>query len=93
MRIIFTIAHFFKPSSDGSHASQRKNPQPRLQALTKSLTALHQLFGKSQSIINIAQRLAFPANQPQSHELDIVICTTKDNHLLNQLPLPSHLYK
>ncbi|MBN3948354.1 MAG: calcium-binding protein [Nostoc sp. NMS7] len=93
MRIIFTIAHFFKPSSDGRHASQHKDPQPRLQALTKSLTALYQLFGKSQSIINIAQRLAFPANQPQLHELDIVICTTKDNHLLNQLPLPSHLYR
>ncbi|MBN3908935.1 MAG: calcium-binding protein [Nostoc sp. NMS1] len=93
MRIIFTIAHFFKPSSEARHASQHKDPQPRLQALTKSLTALHELFGKSQSIINIAQRIALPANQPQSHELDIVICTTQDNHLLNQLPLPSHLYK
>ena len=93
MRIIFIIAHFFKPSNQGRHASQRKDPQPRLEALTKSITSLHQLFGKSQSIINIAQRLAFPANQPQSHELDIVICTTKDNHLLNQLPLPSHLYR
>ncbi|MEH2267167.1 MAG: calcium-binding protein [Nostoc sp.] len=93
MRIIFTIAHFFKPSNEGRHASQRKNPQTRLQALTKSLTALHQLFDKSQSIINIAQRLALPANQPQSHELDIVICTTKNDHLLNQLPLPSHLYR
>ncbi|MBN3957729.1 calcium-binding protein [Nostoc sp. NMS8] len=93
MRIIFTIAHFFKPSGEGRHASQRKDPQPRLQALTTSLTTLHQLFGKSQSIINIAQRLALPANQPQSHEIDIVICTTKDNHLLNQLALPSHLYR
>ncbi|MEH2262315.1 calcium-binding protein [Nostoc sp.] len=93
MRIIFTIAHFFKPSNQGRHASQWKDPQPRLQALTKSITALHELFGKSQRFINIAQRLAFPANQPQSHELDIVICTTKDNHLLNHLPLPSHLYK
>jgi hypothetical protein len=93
MRIIFTIAHFFKPSNEGRHASQRKDPQPRLQALIKSLTALHQLFGKSQSIINIAQRLAFPVNQSQSHELDIIICTTKDHHLLNQLSLASHLYK
>ncbi|BDI15676.1 hypothetical protein ANSO36C_14780 [Nostoc cf. commune SO-36] len=93
MRIIFTIAHFFKPTSEGRHASQRKDPQPRLQALIKSLTALHQLFGKSQTIINIAQRLAFPVNQSQCHEIDIVICTTQNNHLLNQLSLPSHLYK
>ncbi|MBC1237769.1 calcium-binding protein [Nostoc sp. 2RC] len=93
MRILITIAHFFKPSDEGRHASQRKDPKPRLQALSQSLASLHQLFGKYQSIINIAQRLAFPANQPLSHELDIVICTTQNNHLLNQLPIPSHLYK
>ncbi|MHC5599870.1 MAG: calcium-binding protein [Nostoc sp.] len=93
MRIIFTIAHFFKPSSQSRHASQRKDPQPRLQALTKSLSTLHQLFGKSQSIINIDQRLALPVNQPQLHEVDIVICTTQDNHLLNYLALPYHLYR
>lgn len=93
MRILFTIAHFFSPDSKGKHASQRKDPRPRLLALSQSLAALHQLFGKSQSIINIGQRLAFPANQPQAHDLDIIICTTKDYHLLNQLPLPSHFYK
>lgn len=93
MRILFTIAHFFNPDNKGKHASQRKDPQPRLLALSQSLAALHQLFGKSQSIINIERRLAFPANQLQAHELDIIICTTKDNHLLNQLPLPSHFYK
>ncbi|MBW4684015.1 MAG: calcium-binding protein [Komarekiella atlantica HA4396-MV6] len=93
MRILFTIAHFFNPDSKGKHASQRKDPQPRLLALSQSLAALHQLFGKSQSIINIERRLAFPANQLQAHELDIIICTTKDNHLLNELPLPSHFYK
>lgn len=93
MRILFTIAHFFNPDSKGKHASQSKDPQPRLLALNQSLAALHQLFGKSQSIINIGRRLAFPANQPQGYDLDVVICTTKDCHLLNHLPLPSHFYK
>jgi hypothetical protein len=93
MRIIFTIAHFFKPSDKGRHASQQKDPRPRLEALAKSIISLHQLFAKSQSIINIAQRIAFPANQPQCHKLDIVICTTQNNHLLNQLSVPSHLYR
>ncbi len=92
MRILFTIAHFFNPENNGSHASQGKASQPRVQALSQSLASLHQLFGKSQDIINIAQRLAFPANQPQAYELDIVICTTQDYHLLNRLPLPEHFY-
>ncbi|MBD2254099.1 calcium-binding protein [Nostoc parmelioides] len=93
MRILITIAHFFNPNGNGKHASQRKDPRPRLLALTKSISALHQLFGKSQSIIDIKQRLALPANQPQSYDLDVVICTTQGHHLLNQLSLPSHFYQ
>ncbi|MBD2353181.1 calcium-binding protein [Tolypothrix sp. FACHB-123] len=93
MRILFTIAHFFNPHGQGKHASQRKDPRPRLIALTQSLAALHQLFGKSQSIIDIGQRVALPANQPQADDLDIVICTTQGHHLLNHLSLPDHFYQ
>lgn len=93
MRILFTIAHFFRPDNQGKHASRRKNPQPRIQALSQSITNLHQLFGQSQTIINIGQRLAFPANQPQDIQLDIIICTTQDCHLLEQLTVPSHFYR
>jgi hypothetical protein len=92
MRILLTIAHFFKPNG-GKHASQRKDPRPRLQALTLSLAALHQLFSKSQGIIDIARRLTIPANQPQASDLDIVICTTQDHHLLDHLSLPYHFYR
>ncbi|NMG07563.1 calcium-binding protein [Brasilonema sp. UFV-L1] len=93
MRILFTLAHFFNPSNNGRHGSQRKDSQPRIQALTQCLTNLHRLFGKSQCIIDIAQRLAIPANQSQSSDIDIVICTTQDCHLLEQIQLPSHFYK
>lgn len=93
MRILFTLAHFFNPSNSGRHGSQRKDPHLRIQALTQCLTNLHQLFSKSPCIIDIAQRLAIPANQSQSHDIDIVICTTQDSHLLEQVPLPSHFYK
>ncbi|MBW4450602.1 MAG: calcium-binding protein [Spirirestis rafaelensis WJT71-NPBG6] len=93
MRILFTIAHFFRPDSQGKHASQRKDHRPRIHALTQSISNLHQLFGKSQSIINIGQRLAFAANQSQASKLDIMICTTQDCHLVAQLPLPSHFYQ
>jgi hypothetical protein len=93
MRILITIPHFFKPEKNGRHGSKLKDPQPRLEALSKILAALHQLFGKSQSIIDINRRLAIPVNQPQAHDLDIVICTTGDCHLLNQLSLPAHFYQ
>ncbi len=92
MRILVTIAHFFKPDG-GQHASQRKDPRPRLQALSLNIAAFHQLFSKSQGIIDISQRLTLPANQPQTYDLDIVICTTQGHHLLGQLSLPYHFYQ
>ncbi|MBC6479490.1 MAG: calcium-binding protein [Hormoscilla sp. GM7CHS1pb] len=93
MRILFTIAHFFNPSGEGKHASQRKDPRPRIQALAVAIASLHQVFSKSQCTIDIGQRVAVPANQLQSHEIDIVICTTSDYHLLDRLLLPAHFYK
>lgn len=93
MRILFTLPHFFNPSNNGRHGSQRKDPQPRIQALTNCIANLHQLFSKSQCSIDIAQRLAIPANQSQFHDIDIVICTTQNCHFLAQIPLPSHFYQ
>lgn len=93
MRILITIAHFFKPEDKSIHDSRRKNPQPRLAALSQSLVALHQLFSKSQSIININKKLAFPVNEPLANDLDIVICTTKNCHLLEKLRVPAHFYQ
>jgi hypothetical protein len=92
MRILLTIAHFFRPEG-GQHASQRKDPRPRLQALTLNIAGLQQLFGKSQNFISIAQHVTVPVNQAQSHDLDIVICTTQDHHLLGELSVPHHFYK
>jgi hypothetical protein len=92
MRILFTIPHFFKPSEAGRYGSVCQTPQRRIQALTSNLSALHQLYNQSQCIINIAQRLALPANQSQAHEIKVIICTSQNDHLLNQLPLSPQLY-
>lgn len=93
MRILLTIAHFFNPTGSGSHGSQRKDPQPRLQALGSAIATLHQVYSKSQCIIDIGQRRAIAANETQAHDIDIRVCTTGEFHLLNQLPLPNYFYK
>lgn len=93
MRILFAIAHFYNPTGSGKHASQRKDPRPRLMALTEAIATLHQVFSQSQCTLNIAQKVAVAANQNQSNAIDIVVCTTGENHLLKQLMLPTHFYK
>jgi hypothetical protein len=88
MRILFTVAHYFNPDGTGRHASRRRDPMPRLSALTACLTMLRGLYGKSQAMIHIGRRATIPVNTAQAHDVDIVVCTTRGHHLLAGLPLP-----
>lgn len=92
MKILFAIPHYFDSSGGGRHGSLGADPRPRLQALSACLAALHHVFGQEQKLIDIARRVVVPANERQRHEIDIVICTTGDRHLLGQLPIPGELY-
>lgn len=90
MRILFTIAHFFNPEGDGKHGSLRKDPQSRRIALTTCLTALRALYGKSQYMIHIGKYQAIASNESHCHDVDIIVCTTKNFHLLSEIPLASN---
>lgn len=92
MKILFAIPHYFDPSGGGRHGSLAADPRPRLQALSACLAALHHVFGPEQKQIDIGGRVVVPANQKLRHEIDIVICTTGDRHLLAELPIPGQLY-
>ncbi len=92
MKILITIPHFYQPSLNPRYSSRDINVFPRLKALTANLTALHQQFGQSQAMINIGEKLAVTANQSQSHQLDIVICTTGSYHLIEELNIPPYYY-
>lgn len=94
MRILITIAHYFAPTSQPRYGSQDSNAlSSRLKALCGNIAYLHQLFGQSQKIIDLERRVAFPVNQPQGHLLDVIVCTTGNNHLLNQVSLPTDYYQ
>ena len=92
MKILFAIPHYFDPAGGGRHASLAPDPQPRVQALAACLAALNHVFGPEQKLIDIARRAVVPANQAQRHEIEIVVCTTGDRHLLAQTPIPAQLY-
>lgn len=93
MRILFTIPHFYQPKDNAAHhASQRKNPQPRIQALSECITSLHQVFGKSQYSLDLRRIQATPAHEDQACDIDVVVCTTGDHHLLDRLDIPQNLY-
>lgn len=93
MRILAAIPHYYSSrrasSPDGRwHGSVAQATEVRISAVSACIAALHQLYGSSQYIINHATRVASPANQRTAGQVDIVVCTAGDDHLLGRLPMP-----
>jgi hypothetical protein len=91
MRILFTIPHYYHYEAGGQFCSLTQEPQVRMTAVATCLSALWNTFGREQRMLHIARRAAIPANQDLSHEFDVVVCTTRGHHLLDQLPTHARL--
>src|SRR5215472_5281163 len=98
MLVLVTIPHYFRQAEGASpcdrpHASLAGDPAPRVSALVGCITALHQLYGSAQRIIDQTTLRALPANRPGSCDLDIVVCTTGGDHLVSRLGLPPESFR
>lgn len=91
MKILITIPHYYNPTND-NHGSYRKDPTPRIHALRACLFNLRSLFGDSQCMINITDKTAINVNQNSKNQIDIVICTDNQKHILEHLNLPENFY-
>ncbi len=92
MRILAAIPHFFDLSREvrraPEHGALAGDPGPRIEALSACVSALHQLFGGPQVVIDIARREAKDANARfAAAKLDVVVCTTRGQHLLSRVTL------
>jgi hypothetical protein len=93
MRLLFAIPHFFDPApAVRKHGSTAGDPRPRLRSLANCLAGLRHQFGRPQCVIDIGRRTTFPANHATAVHLDVIVCTTGDRHLLDQLPLGPGYY-
>ncbi len=98
MRVLVAIAHYAKitPGGDGqgpTHGSMAADLTPRVEALTASLSALHQLFNPARSIINHDRNRASWIDPSEPTAIDIVVCTTGGRHILAQLPIEPRHYR
>lgn len=98
MRILAAIPHFFnrsgRASGDGRrHGSLAGDPAERVAALSACIASLHQLFGRQQCLIDVSRKAARPANHSLVGEVDVVVCTTRGQHLLERLALPASAFR
>ena len=90
MKILFTIAHYFKPKAGGIYGSQgRDKADERLFALRRCVMSLRQLYGPAQAVLRIRDRQAMVANEAFVDTADVVVCTTGDDHLMDPISLPA----
>lgn len=94
MRILVTIAHYFKQSGGGSSwhtgLGSASATLPKLAALNAQIIALHRYFG--------GRRLSFNPDDPQGQSaasadtLDIVVMTKRDANLLEWIGIDPKTY-
>ena len=92
MKILVTIPHYFNAHGDGKYVSTSSNSASRSEACRAAITALRRLFGSPQYRLDIDAWNAVPVNQSNTHELELVLCTTRGHHLIQQLGLPEAAY-
>jgi hypothetical protein len=92
MRLLFVIPHFYRPEKDSIFGSLESKPDHRIAAFAQMLHTLYQNFHSPHALMNIADRTMIPANHAEKNQLDVVICTTGEHHVLNELPVPKSRY-
>ena len=99
MRLLFAIPHYFRHDKmvdadspfRAKHASQTATPESRAATLRKTVVSLHQSFGASQGMLQIADRRTMSANQSLRHEVDVVVASVEKDHLFDQAEIPDGL--
>jgi hypothetical protein len=97
MRILVAIPHYVRPAGgqrygERHHGALDAGPDPRVEALTACLTALHALFQPARCLIDHGRRSARAVHAAVPHVLDVVICTTRGHHALDRLPFAARYY-
>lgn len=88
LRILVTIAHYYRPDRKGQYGSTGKAIQPRIDGLEATISALHQNFGPSQGCLHHTGRDTHPSNDARFAKLDVVVCVSGNEHVLSKIKLP-----
>ncbi len=89
MRLLVTIPHFCRrnPGEPALYGSESGDTATRLRQVGRCIAALHQTFGPRQSL---AATPPTPANTTLGAAVNVVLVTTGDQHLSDDLP--RHLF-
>lgn len=99
-RVLVVIPHYYAPGN-GFYGSTGSDAVSRLAALERVIGGLHQSLGSRQAFLLWLQQYqpgkgngqVVSANESTLSQLDLVICTAGDAHLVNRVSLPAPLFR
>ncbi|MHC4403154.1 MAG: calcium-binding protein [Planctomycetota bacterium] len=92
MRILLAVPHFYAYDPRLRYGSCREAPEARAEALARCLRGMHSLFGRGQHFADLTRPVAYPANELTRGQIDVVVCTVRDKHVLKRLASPKGAY-
>lgn len=85
MKILIGIPHYYNQDNvEKKHGSSSNTLRNRIFKLKQTICKLYQCFSTNHKVLNIEKRMAESAET--QHDVDIVIHTLNDHHLLNLMP-------
>src|SRR6266446_1455422 len=89
MKVVVAIAHYFFPDKDRRYGSVRADrKQARLFGLSECVCLLHAMSGSVPYQLDFRTGRAGPRNGESANDLEVLIVTTRDKHLVSGLALP-----
>ncbi|MEX2142597.1 MAG: glycosyltransferase [Pirellulales bacterium] len=89
IRVLFAIPHAFGRDPSKPYHSFNGSASERIEALSGCLRLLHQTFGSEQREASLIRTAFAASNTALAHEIDVVVCTSGQRHLLRELDVPS----
>jgi hypothetical protein len=90
MRVLATLMHVYNPGASTPHSSADPDPRPRIRALTSCLRSLEANLTTATRFVHQDKKQGGSVAARDPIELDVVVCTIGDLHVLDLLP-PSDL--
>lgn len=99
-RVLVVIPHYYA-HGNGFYGSTGSDPATRIASLERVVTGLHQNLGSRQAFLLWLQQHSpgrgngrlINANDSFRSEIDVVVCTTGDSHLVPKLSIPTVFYR
>lgn len=93
MRVLVAIPHYYNDKGGGHYGSLSSDPAPRLAALGGTILGLHHSLSAAQGMLDGTRRRIVATNPAIAKQVDVVVCTTGEQHLVDRMSGISHLFR